>query len=341
MVKLPSIDMSCQPVYLFPEQHLDFSQCKVMPGVTLQRLEGRIKRELARAKQMPGEKGGYNFVVRVAHGEYVEGLKERMVNEGTEPPEDIWVETFSITKHVVLSLVIVARLRFRTGAVHTFEEAKSGSRKVFRRLGGSSPGILQFQEASDVMYSALVRSEQKPSTRRDVLPVVNALERYFRSRLYWNDQLGMALGSFWNSLCTPFPDLAFLGLSASLEALLLTSSSEVTHTLAERAAVLVEKTVDERKTLYQLLKKLYGIRSKIVHGSVGIKRGIQHVDQFSISAKVASVPRAELADMIDLTIRVIIAASLNEDYQSAIRSKNKKDVASNLNDFFLTQLFRR
>jgi hypothetical protein len=52
------------------------------------------------------------------------------------------------------------------------------------------------------------------------------------------------------------------------EALLSTSSAELSHQLSERAAFFLSNSPSERLRLFREIKKAYGIRSKIVHGDI-------------------------------------------------------------------------
>ncbi|CEG30042.1 HEPN domain-containing protein [Peribacillus simplex] len=53
----------------------------------------------------------------------------------------------------------------------------------------------------------------------------------------------------------------------ALECLFSTSKSEITHKISERVAVLLGTSTEERKELSKFIKKAYGYRSTIIHGS--------------------------------------------------------------------------
>lgn len=53
-----------------------------------------------------------------------------------------------------------------------------------------------------------------------------------------------------------------------LEVLFSTDSSEISHKLAERIALFLGDTFEERKRLFDRVKRLYSVRSKVVHGDV-------------------------------------------------------------------------
>jgi hypothetical protein len=58
----------------------------------------------------------------------------------------------------------------------------------------------------------------------------------------------------------------------ALEALVSSSSTEVTHQVSERIACLLEPPGSDRIDDYKRIKQAYGFRSKVVHGST-IKEG--------------------------------------------------------------------
>lgn len=63
-----------------------------------------------------------------------------------------------------------------------------------------------------------------------------------------------------------FP-MKILFYCTALECLFSTSSSEITYKISERVALMIGDTGENKKQLYKLIKKAYGIRSAIVHGS--------------------------------------------------------------------------
>lgn len=52
----------------------------------------------------------------------------------------------------------------------------------------------------------------------------------------------------------------------ALEALLANTTTELSHRVAERVAVLIGNTKEERCEIYAIVKKSYDVRSKIAHG---------------------------------------------------------------------------
>ena len=75
-----------------------------------------------------------------------------------------------------------------------------------------------------------------------------------------------AVRALGNAQYLPDPDMAIMLLWAGIEGL-LGVDAELSRRLALNASLLVEGTADDKLALYQRLKKAYGVRSKVVHGS--------------------------------------------------------------------------
>lgn len=68
------------------------------------------------------------------------------------------------------------------------------------------------------------------------------------------------------------PPMKILFYCTALECLFTTGSSELTHRIAERVAILLGSSAEQRIELFKFVKEAYGFRSTIVHGS-SIKEG--------------------------------------------------------------------
>jgi hypothetical protein len=88
----------------------------------------------------------------------------------------------------------------------------------------------------------------------------------------------------------PRKEEAFLWFAVSLESLLMDRSdhAEITEKLALRGAHLIGRNLNSRLTVYKDLKKLYGIRSKVVHsGSIDI--GEDQLSEIRYYSKLAAL----------------------------------------------------
>lgn len=79
-------------------------------------------------------------------------------------------------------------------------------------------------------------------------------------------RLLIAQESFSVTHSTFFPSMQILTLFAALEALFGEGQNEIAHQIAERCAIFLEKKPADRNERYITVKKLYNIRSKIIHG---------------------------------------------------------------------------
>jgi hypothetical protein len=88
------------------------------------------------------------------------------------------------------------------------------------------------------MAMALTRGASRVAAR-SVSSIASKIDRYFRSGRWWTDRVATGLKHLVNGILTPFPEEAFISLTTSLEAVLGTGSTEITHRLAERVAILL------------------------------------------------------------------------------------------------------
>jgi len=72
--------------------------------------------------------------------------------------------------------------------------------------------------------------------------------------------------------------------STCLEILFSTDSSEISHELAERVALFLGQTFEERKRIFNRVKGLYSVRSKVVHGDVFSKASLGRLREISLDA---------------------------------------------------------
>jgi hypothetical protein len=101
----------------------------------------------------------------------------------------------------------------------------------------------------------------------------------------------------------------------ALECFFTTDSTEVNYKIAERVALFLGTTPEEKKELFNTTKKAYGIRSRIIHGS-------------SLKEKEAKL-MMELSVKLDDILRKII----NSDSKKFVLDDNK------LSEYFIDRLF--
>lgn len=112
----------CVPLYLYPSEYLSFSRCKVIPGVTLSSLTANLKTAIDGRSQNLLVQPGFSqtHAICVDKSEYLAGLAKRLNDEDSQMPSKVFVEADSITKQVMLSLVLVGPITFIFGGIHNF-----------------------------------------------------------------------------------------------------------------------------------------------------------------------------------------------------------------------------
>jgi len=108
----------------------------------------------------------------------------------------------------------------------------------------------------------------------------------------------------------------------AFEALFSTDREAISHRIAERAAILIEADGVGRKALYQDLKKLYGIRSTVVHGDV------LNADRL--------VEFRQIAQRADAQLRTTIQRIFADEALLDLFTKKSKDA---IDTYFLDRLF--
>ena len=99
-----------------------------------------------------------------------------------------------------------------------------------------------------------------------------------------------------------------------LEVLFSTDSSEISHKLAERVALFLGDTFEERKRLFDRVKKLYSVRSKVVHGDVFSEKKTKSVGAISQDAD----------DLLRRVLRrILVSDELCELFEGTLESREE------------------
>ena len=101
---------------------------------------------------------------------------------------------------------------------------------------------------------------------------VEQLEMFINSfELPFAEQyIDLAFQSYDKSYGWLHPNLSFLLLMIGLESLFNQSGSEITYKVSRYSAVLLGNTVEECRSIFAEVRSLYGLRSKIIHGTPGL-----------------------------------------------------------------------
>lgn len=334
-------ELYCVPIFLLPTEHLKISRCSILPGVKLVIFKGELKKKITSiSENLPIEIDfSANYAVLIYLDEYITGVKLRIQEEGNTLSDKVLVKSIPITKQVIFSLILAGRITFKFGGTFCLKEKIKGRSKSFYSTGYNHE---QTQESFMLMqYDSLPdRVNISPLTPKKIISYAKKLDRYYRLDFWGSDRFSMTLAYTWDAMCTPFVQQSYLGLSNALEALISTTSQEITHILAERIALLTETTPLKRKEVYDKIKGLYNIRSKITHGSAFIKKGRQTNESLIIHPQLSIVPREKMKDLINITMSVITHALAEDDLLSMIQAERNEDkIGKDINEYFAKKLF--
>lgn len=328
------------PVAIQPTAQLKFTRVSLHPGVSLQKAEGPLARKVKeRSKTFSVQPGfGATHLIVVDQNAYFEGLDKRLKATGTARENGPFphVDLDGIARQVLVALTLCSRCVWEVGGHHTFDHSDPGfpysTAGYSHRETSRVSGLLRYYAPNGGFLN--VRS-------RDLRVTCNLLDCYYRSGTWWVDRLSVALGYLWSALTTSHPELSFVALCMALEALASTSCNEITHILAERCATLVHKRGTARVLMYEEVKDLYNLRSKIVHGRSAPRKGPVNWETLAITAKDSTVPKSAVFRMLDVTIQVINGILDRPKILEILHVRRSEEQASDaLIDYFQSLLLR-
>lgn len=337
----------CIPVQFPYQERLAFTRCQVLPSVVITKLHAQISTLLGR-QQIRGHQDprfGPTHCICIDQDGYFDALLQRLgpsaqqILRDSAGPLGPIVDAASIAKQVLLSLVLIGRIPFRVSGTHTLVVARGLRKQRFRPSGyGPYP---EWAVPLDT-GGALMRSKPSAVVRHQPLKqLALRLDRYFNSLLWRYDRIAVALNSLWAGFCTPFADQSFLSLTTVLESVLSTQPMAITHILAERAAVILGRDSRSRVAVYETVKRLYDVRSKLAHGKVIELKSKTRltVNTTFVSARYGIVSEVERSTLIGVVIDLINALLRDARYLSIVQAKRKEDrIRKDLDRLFLERL---
>ncbi|MEN5216350.1 hypothetical protein ABE484_10895 [Pseudomonas pudica] len=123
------------------------------------------------------------------------------------------------------------------------------------------------------------------------------------------------------SRTVPYPALKIAHICSALESLFSTTTTELTHRLSERVAFFLGGDSREMEERYQFMKKAYGIRSQVTHGS-----HIKHSD-------LEAAPQVSKG-LQDLCRKIVFAILRDQEKQDLVYGSNE-----HIEDYFRRILF--
>lgn len=121
---------------------------------------------------------------------------------------------------------------------------------------------------------------------------------------------------------TPYPSLKIAQICSALESLFSTSTGELTHRLSERVAHFLGGSSKDMEARYQFMKKAYGIRSQVTHGS--------HIKQADIDASLSISQGLQ-----DICREIVFVILRDSKKQAVVYGANEF-----IEDYFRKELFR-
>ncbi len=346
------------PIAVAAARRLPFDRISLIPGVSLQKAEGPISRSIAEwrrgcharaAKEQefrapPTPAFTATHFITIDATKYLAALDRRLQTKLTPTKNQDNADDLirsarlgitGIVRQVLMALSLTNHYGWHVGENYQF--VRIPVRPYYRLVGvGYIPN-----ESTSTLFQTHSIAQPHDSDPANLRRVCRQLDLYYRGDHWHVDRFSVALGHLWSALTTPRPDLAFAALCMTLEAILSTSPNEITHTLAERCAIVTEHRGSERLRIFKDVKKLYGIRSTIVHGkSQPPKKGPITTKNPLITAKMSIIPPDELLTLLGITIRLINNVLTNRNLLLIMqKDQSSEETNKEINDYFLELLF--
>lgn len=129
----------------------------------------------------------------------------------------------------------------------------------------------------------------------------------------WN----IAYNEYLDAISCGIAEKAFAHLITALEALLIEGNSELNHRVSLSTALLFKDVADERKEVYELVKKAYLIRSITVHGDAkALKKKLKAKEIYEILFDLKSIVSNLLFRLYGKEKSEIISAIETAQYSS-------------------------
>lgn len=105
---------------------------------------------------------------------------------------------------------------------------------------------------------------------------------FFKSR--GSERLDRALYFVLSARTAILPMRIFFYINA-LECLFTIDSQGISHKISERVAILLGKNLESKRDLYRLIKKSYGVRSKLIHGQY-LKEDVESLIEIAVKLDI-------------------------------------------------------
>ena len=329
------------PVWLFLPKSFRPTRLLVAPGVVLQHLKGPWATRIEVASKnlpIPQPTPYPTHLILIDEETYRANLTLQLRAEKKPETELRFLGVDGIVRQLLMTLTLIAGAPFTRFGDYSFRKPEGKSRVWV----GTGYGHRQTVGVSPLMQGMFEKRLWRPSSPSKVRSLAATLDRYYRADYWWIDPVSTALGYVWASLTATDGALAFTACGMALEALVATPKEEISHNLAERCALLTARHGVDKLQRYQELKRLYNLRSKIVHGKSWPKRGTITGNSLIVSAKYSNIPIDDLRLMLNITLDTILAALDSPTYLKIVHTKQSDDATTqalnaHFNEAFLAQ----
>ncbi len=144
----------------------------------------------------------------------------------------------------------------------------------FGTVFGLNFGIFYIDGVHESDFSDVVLSPYNPSILEDYSQIEATddekvkLLNNIEGNLSKSKELETIIETYNINLSISNMKIAFLNIVTCLEALLVSSNSELTYRISRNVAVLLSNNKEQGKKLFNKMKELYAIRSKLVHEGI-------------------------------------------------------------------------
>lgn len=330
----------CIPLFIYPHLHFQAETIEIIEGVNLRAIALDEMNETKKAFQHHDlrNKIPLTHFICIDRPDYLSAVKKRIIKSGSDLPEFIHIEQYSIVKQTLLSIFLVAPIGFQVDAGGSIKLKSADGERTYQGNGWSKGWLYEvLDQNQQAIVSCGLREEALNINQ--VREIAHLLDPYFRAGVWWQDRMAASLAHLLDAICCNSTTLTFLSLTSAIEALVNSSKNEITHQIGERVAILCGKTKEGRLDIYHNVKKLYNTRSTLVHGQAHKMKGLVTMNSLLVSPKLSVVPIDDLRDLFRITILTIRESLRNEDliniYES---SRDEAKVNKKLTEFFISRL---
>jgi hypothetical protein len=126
-----------------------------------------------------------------------------------------------------------------------------------------------FQSNPDEVISLGMKDIERIKEWHDLLIDHNKSQISLRKSSEWKaDEWTFALNHYLQACSSKGLEESIINLITGFEALMVTGKEEVSYKVALNASLLISHIPEERERTFKVIKEMYGLRSKVVHGDL-------------------------------------------------------------------------